>query len=176
METAHTELNGMKAALLPPALEKRLLAAMCTASAEEAELQRTEAQLRRLTPAPVPLGALGRMGVAMYMAAAAKRIRGFAGKRWLHHAAAVVAVCCVAGGICAINTAVAVNAPEGQVSRSVIDTHDNQRVNWSEDGLPTRTYDVIYEDTFVLSDDENGATYTVRVPSTISVTVPEDIL
>lgn len=172
METAHTELNGMKAALLPPALEKRLLAAMCTASAEEEALQRTEAQLRRLTPAPVPLGALGRMGVAMYMAAAAKRIR----ERWLHHAAAVVAVCCVAGGICAINTAVAVNAPEGLVSRSVIDTHDNQRVNWSEDGLPTRTYDVIYEDTFVLSDDENGATYTVRVPSTISVTVPEDIL
>ncbi|MDO4817861.1 MAG: hypothetical protein Q3986_05480 [Akkermansia sp.] len=174
MSATHTELNGMKAARLPRALEGRLLAAMQAASAEGADLQRTEAQLRRLEPAPVPLGMLGRMGVAVYMAAARHRLRRVVFGRWAGRTAAALILGCMVGGFFMLGTAVADSEQQAQVRRCLLDTHGNERINWDNPTLPTRSYEVIYEDSFVL--DDGDTTYTALVPATVTVTVPAEVL
>lgn len=174
MGTAHTELDGMKAARLPRALEGRLLAAMHAASAESAELQRTEERMRRLEPAPMPLGALGRMGVAMYMAASRHKLRRVVFGRWLGRAAAVLILCCMGGGVFMLGTAVAGSGEQAQVCRCRINAHGHERINWDNPALPTRSYEVIYEDSFVL--DDGDTTYTALVPATVTVTVPAEVL
>ena len=174
MGTAHTEWQNMQAAGLPQALEGRLLAAMQAASTEGAELQRTEARLRRLQPAPVPLGMLGRLGVGMYMAAARHRLRRVVFGRWVGRAAAVLILGCMVGGFFMLGTAVADSEQQAQVCRCLINTHGTERINWDNPALPTRSYEVIYEDSFVL--DDGDTTYTALVPATVTVTVPAEVL
>lgn len=145
---------------------------MQAASADGAELQRTEARLRRLRPAPVPLGMLGRLSVGMYMAAARHRLRRVVFGRWVGRAAAVLILGCMVGGFFMQGTAVADSEQQAQVCRCLINTHGTERINWGNPALPTRSYEVISEDSFVL--DDGDTTYTALVPAT--VTVPAEIL
>lgn len=178
MDTEQTNLDTLGAAPLPDALAGRFLAAMQAASAEETELRRTEAALRRLAPAEMPLHLMGQMGMGMYVAAAqARGGRSTAGRPWLRRCAAAAAalVCCAAGGLAFHGTAVADAAPQGLVSRSVILSRGGESVQWNADSTPVRSYEVTYEDTFVL-DGDNGMTVTVRVPNRTTVTVPAEML
>lgn len=174
MGTAHTELQNMQAAGLPQALHERLLAAMEAATGEAADIRGTEKTLRRLRPAPVPLGMLGRLGVGMYVAAARRHLVRIAYNRWLTRAAAVLILGCMAGGVFMLGTATAVPEERAQVSRCLLNTHDNERVDWSADSTPSRSYDVTYEDAFVL--DDGDTVYMARVPVTTTVTVPAEVL
>lgn len=173
MSSDDTHLDSVKAAPLPEALHARLLAAMQEASAEEAALRRTEEELRRLSPAAMPLHTMGRMGMSMYLAAAERKGR-FANYRWLHHAAAAVLLCCTITGFALYGSAVADSEPQGLVTRGVLDSHEDETVTWNEDSTPMRSYEVIYEDYFVMEDGD--ATITVRVPNTTQITIPADIL
>lgn len=173
MSSDDTQLRAVGAAPLPEALRNRFLAAMQAASAEEAALRRTEEQLRRLSPAPMPLRMMGSLGMGMYVAAAGQTGR-FAGYRRLHHAAAVVLLCCAVAGFALYGSAVAGPEPQGLVTRGVLDSHENETVTWNKDATPMRSYEVIYEDYFVMEDE--NTTVTVRVPNTIKVTIPADIL
>lgn len=173
MSSDDTRLDSVTAAPLPEALHARLLAAMQNASAEEVAMRGTEERLRRLSPAAMPLGMMGRLGMSMYVAAAAHKGRP-ADYRWLHHSAAAALVCCAIAGFALYGNAAADPEPQGLVTRGVLDSHENDTVIWNEDATPMRSYEVIYEDFFVMEDDDT--TVTVRVPNTTRVTIPAEIL
>ena len=175
MSSSDTRLVSVtKAAPLPEALRNRLLEAMQEASAEEAAVRATEECLRRLSPAPMPLSMMGRLGMGMYVAAAGKRQGSPGGLRWFHHTAAALLVGCAVAGFALYGTAVADPEPQGLVTRGVLDTHENERVTWNADSTPMRSYEVIYEDFFVMEDGDT--TVTVRVPHSTRITVPADVL
>lgn len=173
MSSDDTHLDTVKAAPLPEALHARLLAAMQEASAEEAALRRTEEELHRLSPAAMPLHMMGRLGMNMYVAAA-KPKRRLGDYRWLYHTAAAILLCCTITGFALYGNAAADSAPQGLVTRGVLDSHEDETVIWNEDSTPMRSYEVIYEDYFVMEDDD--ATITVRVPNTTQITIPAEIL
>ena len=115
-----------------------------------------------------------RLGVGMYMAAARHRLRRVVFGRWVGRAAAVLILGCMVGGFFMLGTAVADSEQQAQVCRCLINTHGAERINWDNPALPTRSYEVIYEDSFVL--DDGDTTYTALVPATVTVTVPAEVL
>lgn len=173
MSSDDTRFDAVKAAPLSEPLRNRLLAAMQGASAEEAALRCTEERLRRLSPAAMPMRMMGQLGMNMYVAAAKRRVR-VPGFNWLHHSAAAVLVCCAIAGFALYGNAVADQDPQGLVTRGVLNTQENETVTWNEDSTPMRSYEVIYEDYFVMEDSDT--TVTVRVPNTTQVTIPAEIL
>lgn len=173
MSSDDTRLDSVTAAPLPEALHARLLAAMQNASAEERALRSTEERLRRLSPAAMPLSMMGRLGMNMYVAAAGQENRR-TGYGWLHHSAAAALVCCAVAGFALYGNATAGPEPQGLVTRGVLDSHENDTVIWNGDATPMRSYEVIYEDFFVMEDGDT--TVTVRVPNTTRITVPAEIL
>jgi hypothetical protein len=161
-------------AAMPEALQKRLLAAMRQASDEEQECREVEQLLRRLRPAEMPVRLVGQLGGSMYLAA---RQRPYSMRRYMQRGglAAAILFFLVAGGVMLVpGSAVAGNENQGLVSRNVIESRGEKRVEWRRGTAPVRHYTVVYEDSFVLDDD--GTTTVIRVPNTTNVEVEEEYL
>lgn len=163
-------------ATLPAALRSRLLAAMQTTAEETTEDRELADMLRtRFTPAPMNPRMQGRLGVQMYLQAVEER------RKWysflLHRSGAVAAalVLCIGGTLAFYGGSASAHTPQGLVNRSVLSSKGGDDVVWSHDGTPIRSYDVTYEDAFVL-EDEDGMTVMVRVPNRRTVTVEEEVL
>lgn len=168
--------NSVPPAALPAALRNRLLAAMQTTAEETAEDRELEQLLRnRFAPAPMAPRMQGRLGVQMYLQAVEER------RKWysflLHRSGAVAAalVLCIGGTLAFYGGTASAHSPQGLVNRSVLTSNGGEEVLWSQDGTPVRSYDVTYEDAFVL-EDEDGMTVMVRVPNRRTVTVEEEVL
>lgn len=160
-----------------PALRGKLLEAMHTARNESTEFAREEALLRRLSPAPMPSAVHSRLGVRLYMGALEVRraLRSGAGNwRRLIAAAAVLALCCTAGGLLLVSDASA-DTSQGMISRSILETRGGDSVRWGADAVPVQCYEVTYEDTFVM-DTESDMRVMVRVPNRTEIIVPADLL
>lgn len=168
--------SSVTPAALPAALRNRLLAAMQTTAAETAEDRELEQQLRnRFAPAPMAPRMQGRLGVQMYLQAVEER------RKWysflLHRSGAVAAalVLCIGGTLAFYGGSASAHSPQGLVNRSVLTSNGGEEVLWSQNGTPVRSYDVTYEDAFVL-EDEDGMTVMVRVPNRRTVTIEEEVL
>lgn len=180
MMTSMTEekLNTTAPAALPEGLRMRLLEAMQGASARGVEDARTEALLRRLSPAPLPTALSGRLawslGTAAREAQDARRSPRRRYARLRAAAAAAIALMAVGGPLSmALLPASAGNA-SGLMSRCVLESRGCERVQW-QDGAPLRAYEVTYEDSFVM-DAEEDVTVVVRVPNRATVRVEEEWL
>ena len=164
---------------MPSGLKTRLLEAMNAASAEETEIRKMEDKLRRLTPVPMPARLERNLNVSMCLQAAEDRRRPFY-RRWSNRwgaAAAALALCAAGGGLFFSGNAVADTPARGLVSRNIIEARclDNG-VRWEADGVPTRSYEVVYEDAFVLESAGDEATIVVRVPNRTCVEIEEEVL
>lgn len=161
---------------IPDALRNRLLAAMQTAAEETAEDRGLEQMLRsRFSPAPMAPRMQGRLGVQMYLQAVEERRKWYS---FLLHRTGAAAAALVLGVGCTLafyGGSASAHSPQGLVNRSVLSSCGGEEVLWSGDGTPVRTYDVTYEDAFVL-EDEDGMTVMVRVPNRRTVTVEEEVL
>ncbi|MGN0835906.1 MAG: hypothetical protein ACI4OS_00545 [Akkermansia sp.] len=177
MTEPEQKLNTAAPAPLPEGLRMRLLEAMQDVSAREAEDARTEALLRRLSPAPLPTALSGRLAWCLgAVAREARDARRAARRRYvLPRAAAAVAALLAVGGplTMALLPASAGNA-SGLMSRCVLESRGSERVQW-QDGAPLRAYEVTYEDSFVM-DAEEDVTVVVRVPNRATVRVEEEWL
>lgn len=167
------------AAPLPTGLRARLLDAMNDAAAEEEAHRRLEEQLRLLSPAKMPLRMEQRLCVRMCLQAAEDR-RHPLYRRWFNRwvaAAAALVLFASGGGLIFSGNAAADTMVRGLVSRNIIETRclDNG-VRWEADGVPTRSYEVVYEDAFVLESAGVDATIVVRVPNRTCVEVEEEVL
>lgn len=161
-------------AAMPEALRNRLLAAMHKASDEEQECREVEQILRRLRPADMPVRLVGQLGGSMYLAA---RKRPYSMRRYMQRGglAAAILFFLVAGGVMLVpGSAVAGSENQGLVSRNVIESRGEKRVEWRRGKAPVRHYTVVYEDSFVL--DDEGTTTVIRVPNTTNVEVEEEYL
>ena len=165
---------------LSEALRGRLLAAMNNAAEEERSERDLEAQLRHLSPAPLSPRLAARVGVRMCLKAADVRTEQ-------HHctyrrplwqpwaAAAVLALFCVGGGLSLFTGSAAADTAQGLASRSVLESHSGDAVQWQEDGGAVRSYEVLYEDSFVMEAGD-GMKVMVRVPNRAQVQVEEEVL
>lgn len=180
MEKKSTDIDAAttQPAAMPAALQSRLLAAMQQAADEEHENREVEQMLRRLKPAAMPARLVGQLGVQMYVEAqqVASAPRRYAW--WRSGAVAgIAAALMVVVGIPMLipGNAVAEADRQGLVSRNVIDARGAGRVEWRLGAAPVRRYEVIYEDVFVLEDDEDTTTI-IQVPSRTEVEIEEDYL
>lgn len=172
--TPDFKTEGTTPAALPEALQRRLLAAMQQASDEEQECREVEQMLRRLRPAELPARLVGQLGVSMYLESQRRRhpLRRYMQRGGL---AAAIAFFLVAGGVMLTpGSAVAENENQGLVSRNIIESRGENRVEWRRGDAPVRHYTVVYEDAFVL--DAEDTTTVIRVPNTTEVEVEEDYL
>lgn len=162
-------------AALPAGLQTKLLAAMQQAADEEHEFRKVEQVLHRMRPAELSSRLVGRLGVQMYLTAQQKRHSGH-WRAWLRGgaAAAALALCVGSGALLLPGSAVAEGNDQGLVGRNVIDSRSTGKVVWRRGEAPVRHYQVIYEDSFVLEEDDT--TTVIRVPNTTEVEVEEDYL
>lgn len=163
---------------MPEALQERLLTAMQQASQEEAECREMEQLLRRLKPAGMPARLVGLLGVQMFVESQQQRHGGRRRAYWRRGGAAAAAVLLfgvVGATLLVPRHAVAESAPQGLVSRNVIETQKTSRVEWRHGEAPVRHYEVVYEDSFVLEDDED-TTLIIQVPNRTEVEIEEDYL
>lgn len=181
MEKNSTDIDAAttQPAAMPAALQSRLLAAMQQAADEEHENREVEQMLRRLKPAAMPARLVGQLGVKMYVEAQqAAPVAPRRYTRWRSGAVAGIAAALMAAvGIPMLipGNAVAEADRQGLVSRNVIDARGTGRVEWRLGAAPVRRYEVIYEDVFVLEDDEDTTTI-IQVPSRTEVEIEEDYL
>lgn len=164
---------------LGAALRDRLLAAMNGAADEERAERRIEAMLQRLSPAPLPARLAGQLGAQMcYRAVEERGYRPQPAYRrlpWAHYAAAAsLALLLGAGGFSLFLGNATADTKEGMMSRIVIESRSEDDVQWKDDE-PLRSYEVIYEDNFVMDADDDMKVM-VRVPNRATVRVPEEML
>lgn len=168
--------NNVAPAALPAALRNRLLAAMQTAAEETADDRGLEQMLRRrFAPAPMAPRMQGRLGVQMYLQAVQERRKWYSFLLHRSGAAAAALVLGIGGTLAFYGSNASAHSPQGLVNRSVLSSSGGDDVIWRQDGTPIRSYDVTYEDAFVL-EDEDGMTVMVRVPNRRTVTVEEEVL
>ncbi|MBR1981353.1 MAG: hypothetical protein IKA23_01215 [Akkermansia sp.] len=177
MNTLPPDFDATRAtpAALPAGLQNKLLAAMQQAADEEHEFRKVEQVLHRMRPAELSSRLVGRLGVQMYLTAQQKRHSGH-WRAWLRGgaAAAALALCVGSGALLLPGSAVAEGNDQGLVGRNVIDSRSTGKVVWRRGEAPVRHYQVIYEDSFVLEEDDT--TTVIRVPNTTEVEVEEDYL
>ena len=179
MDTSSTDIETATTvpSALPAGLQKRLLEAMQQAADEEHECREVEQLLRRMQPAAMPARLVGQLGVQMYVASAqASRKYRFSWGRGSAVAGIAAALLAAVGlPLLLPGNAVAEGDNQGLVSRNVIDARGTGRVEWRHGETPVRRYEVLYEDSFML-DDEEGATMIIQVPCKTEVEVEEEYL
>lgn len=175
--TRDFKIESTTAADLPAELHDRILSAMNQAADEERLCRKMESYLRRLRPAELTSQLAGRIGIEMYVTADScrKKTRRL---YWLRGSAAVAAavVMLAAYGlpIMGAGSAVAEGGDYGNSSRRVLDYQNSDKSEWRRDAAPTRSYDVLYEDSIEL--DIEGTKAFIRVPVTREIEAEEDYL
>ncbi len=168
------KITAMPAAALRPELAERFLAAMQAASAEEGR-NGLEYRLRNLRPAPVGeersrtwLTSMQGIAASRFSLAAWRRF-----SRW--GAAAALFVLCSSVSLLLVGGGIAADEPSSLVCRSVIDSREEEAVQWQEGQVALLPCEVLYEDSFVLDGDDD-CTITVRVPVRSRVLLEEEVI
>ncbi len=165
---------AIPAAALRPELAGRFLSAMQAASAEERS-DELERRLRRLTPAPVGEQRSRAWLAGMQGAASSRASRSAWRRLYRWGAAAALFALCTWGSVLMLNGGVWEDAPSSLVCRSVIDSCEDEAVQWQDGQLAFLPCDVLYEDSFILDGDDD-CTITVRVPVRSRVMLEEEVI
>lgn len=168
----------LPAAPLSAPLRARLLQAMRHAQEEGQEEEEFEHMLSgRLAPAPPALPLRLRLAGRMKEASASFRreTRG-ARFRWKRVGAVAASVLLLAAGGALLFTESRREADvAAYTSRSVIETQGSPTLQWQDGLIPVQSYEVTYEDSFVLPGDDD-TTLVIRVPNRTTISVREDII
>lgn len=171
--------SNLPAAPLPASLKDRLRSAMGTAQAEARKDEEWEKWLEeRLTPAP--LGYPLKVRLRQRALSASRRSRpwgAFYFPRWRMAGAAAASVLLLAGGWFFSDFFGGSGEREAAAytSRSVIESHGSNEVQWQDGLIPIHRYEVTYEDSFVLPGDDD-TTLVIRVPNRTTISVKGDII
>lgn len=180
MITQDNKLTGTcKAAPISDALHNKLLGAMLSAKVEVNRDAEVEAALRRLAPAPLSAPQQARLDVALIdakvMPQTYSRKPAYARFGLWQKAAALVVLFCVCVGFIIQHFELnlnpdASNSPAfGLASRRVFNAKPVREIKW--DGVQSRgEYEVLYEDSFVYSGDDD-VTIIVTVPNRTTVSM-----
>ncbi|MFI3244181.1 MAG: hypothetical protein R3Y56_08015 [Akkermansia sp.] len=168
-----------KAAPISDALHNKLLASMMQAKAELKDEERIETMLQRLAPAPLSGAAQHRIQESVLRAQQSTHSPYKLEKRShfpLRKLAALIVLFCICLGV--ISQYLMLNLdPEsnesvsmGLASRRVFNVRPVNEAKWL--GQQARgEYEVLYEDSFVYSDEDDGMTIIVTVPNRTTVSM-----
>ena len=163
-------------AALPAALRERVLRAMQEAGHEAREEHDLECTLARLQPAPLPAGMHARLHGQMQQARHSTGLRPYSSSVvWRKAAAACVTLLGVFGLGATVQGMLGTGEAQGLARRSVLERTGGETVQWGEDGDPVREYEVMYEDSFVLPE-EDDTTLVIRVPNRTIVSVKGEVI
>lgn len=181
MKTQDDKLTGTcKAAPISAALHNKLLGAMMAAKTEVNRDAEVEAALHRLAPAPLTVPQQARLDVALIDAkvlpkARFRRKSSYASVAVWQKAAALIVLFCLCIGFIVqhfelnLNPAANNLAGFGLASRRVFNAKPVRDIKW--DGVQSRgEYEVLYEDSFVYSGDDD-VTIIVTVPNRTTVSM-----
>ncbi len=167
----------LKAAAPDPDLVRELRTAVHEAVKEEREaLSQCESFLKLLSPAQPSFALIRRLRLAMDGTASPVHgwMRGLFRTRWIGACAAAVALLLVVGAAVKFLFPVA-KAPDPQMGRRIIALEEG-KVKWNrEQGAPYSLDRLLYQDKFVMNDDEGGCV-VVSVPNRCQVPVLEEVI
>lgn len=193
-KTDTTGIEGLQAAALPLALKDRLLSAIAQTTQDvEAELAEEKAflsQLKQLSPSPLSnkLEAKILKSIASPDAARTQE-RKQSGKlaytRWYSQRSNLALVACIIlAALCLpllkpqLKEALGLRdsaAAQGFISRNVIFKEPAGKLQWTDDQVAERSYDVLYQDAFVFHKDKNTS-IIIQVPNQQRRTFEEEII
>lgn len=169
-------ITGMKPTPLPAALRNRMLRAMEEAGQQAREDLDVECALARLQPAPLPAALRSSCHARMQQARHSTTYRPYTRRtRWRVAAVACVAIVGVFGIGTTLQGMLGGAEAQGLAHRSVLERTGGDTVQWAADGAPVREYEVMYEDSFVLSG-EDDTTLVIRVPNKTIVSVKGEVI
>lgn len=169
-------ITGLMPTPLPTNLRGRVLHAMEEAGQEAREDLDMECILVRLQPRNLPTklrnNSLSRMRQTQYGAVH----RPYSRRSWGRMAAvACVAIMGVFGIASTLQGMLGGAEAQGLARRSVLERTGGDTVQWTADGAPVRKYEVMYEDSFVLSG-EDDMTLVIRVPNKTIVSMKGEVI
>lgn len=169
-------MTGLKPTPLPSGLRDRMLHAMEAAGQEAREDLDVECMLARLHPASFPSALRRRSIICMQQAQRSTVYRPYGRCAWGRMAAvACVAIMGIFGIATTLQGMPGGAEAQGLARRSVLERTGGDTVQWAADGAPVREYEVMYEDSFVLSG-EDDMTLVIRVPNKTIVSVKGEVI
>ena len=169
-------MTSMKPTPLPAALRMRMLRAMEEAGQETRDELDMECTLARLQPAPLPAALRSSCHTRMRHAQQSSVYRPYTRLSWWRMTAvASVIIMGVVGMGASIHGMMGGDAAQGLARRSVLERTGGNRVQWAADGDAVLEYEVMYEDSFVLSG-EDDTTLVIRVPNRTTVNVKGEVI
>lgn len=169
-------ITGLMPTPLPANLRDRMLHAMEEAGQEAREDLDVECMLVRLKPRPLPNALRNNCLARMQQAQRSAVYRPYSRHSWGRMAAvACVALMGVFGIATTLQGMLGGAEAQGLARRSVLERTGGETVHWAADGNPVREYEVMYEDSFVLSG-EDDTTLVIRVPNKTIVSVKGEVI
>lgn len=168
--------TGIEPAPLPAPLRNRMLCAMIAAEQDTREDLDVECTLARLQPAPLPELFQKRCHTRMQQTQRSTHLRPYTHHSWWRMATvASIAIFGILGISITVHDTLGGAESQGLARRSVLERKGGDTVQWGEDGMPIRRYEVMYEDSFVLSG-EDDTTLVIRVPNKTIVSVKGEVI
>ncbi len=176
-----TDSDTATATKLAPAplateLRERMLRAMQETETEVTEDLEMECRLAQLQPAPLPAALYERYTRQMQTAQRSTAHRPYS-SRLVWRMAATAGVILL--GVCGVSTTLqsiqGEDAAQGLVRRSVLARSEGNTIQWEGNDTALRQYEVMYEDSFVLTGDDD-TTLVIRVPNRTTVSVWGEVI
>ncbi len=171
--------SNISATALPAELNSRLAAAMTAASNEVRSTIQIEQLLKRFSPATMSLSTQIRNQQAIKQARSKKASRhAFFPRNWTTGLAALLCVSILSTAIISMSQfkdgTTSAAFENSLVSRNVIESKPVQDLQWKHGESPQRSYEVLYEDSFVIKND--NTTIIITVPNKTRVSIEESVL
>ncbi len=169
-------ITGLMPTPLPAGLRDRMLHAMEEAGQETREDLDMECLLARMQPTPLPTEVQMRSTTHMQKAQSSTNYRPYSKRKiWRISAAAGILMLGIWGVSTSLQSISGAEEPQGLVRRSVLERTGGDTVQWESNDTPMFQYDVMYEDSFVLTG-EDDTTLVIRVPNRTTVSVRGEVI
>ncbi len=169
-------ITGLVPTPLPAHLRDRMLHAMEESGQDAREDLDMECMLARLQARHLPTTLRNNSLSCMRQAQRSAVHRPYSRRSWGRLAAvACVAIMGVFGIATTLQEMTGGTEAQGLARRSVLERTGGKTVQWAADGAPVLEYEVMYEDSFVLSGGDN-TTLVIRVPNKTIVSEKGEVI
>lgn len=175
-DTDTVSATKLTPAPMPPDLHNRMRQAIQEAEISAKEDFEMECLLSQLQPAAVPVPLLRACQTHMQQTRRITAHCPYTQRSWWRTAAvACVVLVGILGPGSSLLGFLEKTEAQGLAHRSVLERTGGETIQWSADGAPMREYEVMYEDSFILSG-EDDTTLVIRVPNKTTISVQGELI